>query len=162
MNLKHCNLYLCLKVKSFNRLTSPRSLNIISSNRQLSVLHTRIRNNCRDLQLDLFNNHVSDTAFCSCGHYIESAEHFFFRCSHYTLLRHKLLNSLRPFHPLNVNLLLFGCTEYDYETKCKIFCLSIRTSKTRNVSTKTDRHHVSIRQSVQLTPSVQHTQTLYS
>ena len=31
MNLKHCNRYLCLKVRSFSRLTSPRYLNIMSS-----------------------------------------------------------------------------------------------------------------------------------
>ena len=126
MNLKHCNLYLCLKVKSFSRLTSPRYLNIISSNRQLSVLHTRIRNNCSDLQLELFNNHVSDNAFCSCGHCIESAEHYFFRCSHYTLHRHTLFNSLRPFPSSQCKLTTFGCTEYDYETNCKIF-LSVHT-----------------------------------
>ena len=48
--------------------------------RNMSVLHTRLRNKCSGLNLDLFNNHVTNSPSCTCGHFIESAEHYFFQC----------------------------------------------------------------------------------
>ena len=90
--LQSLSLFKSKIIQSFNISKVPEYH--VVGNRQLSLLHTRIRNYCSDRQLDLFNNHVSDNAFCSCGHCIESAEHYFFRCSHYTLHRHKLFNQI--------------------------------------------------------------------
>ena len=49
----------------------------------MSVLHTILLNKCSDLKLDLFDNHVTNSPSCTCGHFIESAEHEF--CSVFTL-----------------------------------------------------------------------------
>ena len=48
--------------------------------RRLSVLHARIRNNCSNLNLDLFNNFLRPDPTCSCQVEPENAEHYFLRC----------------------------------------------------------------------------------
>jgi len=50
----------------------------------MSVLHTRIRNQCSDLNFHLYLNHIKDNASCSCGYPIENAEQYFFHCPRYT------------------------------------------------------------------------------
>ena len=61
--LQSVSLFKSKIIQSFNISKVPEYHFV--GNRQLSVLHTRIRNNCSDLQLELFNKHVSDNAFCS-------------------------------------------------------------------------------------------------
>ena len=51
----------------------------LTGDRRLSILHMRIRNNCSDLNFDLFPNGISVHATCSCGYPIEDAEHYLFR-----------------------------------------------------------------------------------
>ena len=43
----------------------------------MSVLHTRIRNQGSDINFHLYLNHIKDNASCSCGYQIENAEHYF-------------------------------------------------------------------------------------
>ena len=90
-----------------------RSPNVVPSyflfgNRFLSVLHARIRNNCSNLNADLFRNHISPSPLCLFCNTDEDAEHFFFLCPRYQTQRLKLFNETRCFHPLSVQLLLFG------------------------------------------------------
>ena len=79
-----------------------------SGNRRLSVLHARIRNNCSNLNLDLFNNFLRPDPTCSCQVEPENAEHYFLRCHKYTIQRLVLFNSLRNFLPLRLEILLYG------------------------------------------------------
>ena len=44
--------------------------------RRLSVLYARLRNNCSDLKIDLFQNHLMDSLNCSCGNINENAIHY--------------------------------------------------------------------------------------
>lgn len=44
----------------------------------LSILHARIRNNCSDLKLDLFHNHLSADSSSSCWNDNEDALHYLF------------------------------------------------------------------------------------
>ena len=79
-----------------------------AGNRYISVLHARIRNNCSNLFYDLYINHFSPSPTCSCSEEVEDAEHYFFRCSNFRNEKETLLRSTRDFHPLNINILLFG------------------------------------------------------
>ena len=79
-----------------------------AGNRYISVLHARIRNNCSNLLSDLYINHLSPSPTCSCSEEVEDAEHYFLRCSNFRNERVTLFRSTRDFHPLNINILLFG------------------------------------------------------
>lgn len=76
--------------------------------RTLSILHGRLRNQCSNLHNDLFRNHLRDNPYCTCGLNIENAEHYFFKCVHYTNQRIILFNETRAYHPIGTNILLYG------------------------------------------------------
>ena len=79
-----------------------------SGQRPLCIIHTRIRNNCSNLNSDLFDNHLRESASCDCGCENENAEHYLFICNRFSDLRIQMFHSLRRYHPLSVNKLLFG------------------------------------------------------
>ena len=89
--------------------------------RFLSVIHARIRNNCSNLNDDLFNNHISNNRSCTCGNPIEDAEHFFFECSKYNAHRLVLFNETRDFHPINLDTLLYGRSSLSLSDNAIIF-----------------------------------------
>ena len=89
--------------------------------RHLSVVHTRIRNRCSNLNFDLFSNYISQNASCKCGYDQEDAEHYFFRCTQYAIQRNNLFQALRRFHPLNINILLYGSDNFSFEDNSLIF-----------------------------------------
>ena len=68
----------------------------------------RIRNNCSNLNLDLFNNFLRPYPTCSCQVEPENAEHYFLRCHKHTIQRLVLFNSLRNFLSLRLEILLYG------------------------------------------------------
>ena len=80
----------------------------IQGDRRSSVYHARLRNKCSNLNHDLFINYLKPNSICDCGNDVEDAEHYFFKCQRYVEQRLVLLRSTRPFHPLNLNMLLFG------------------------------------------------------
>ena len=92
-----------------------------SLNRFVSVMHARIRNNCSDLNEDLFNNHIRLDTTCTCQAISESASHYFFECRLYNAARIQLFHETRAFHPLNIELLLFGDSALSYEQNCILF-----------------------------------------
>ena len=80
----------------------------------MSVLHTRIRNHCSDLNFHLYLNHFKDNVSCSCGYQIENAEHYFFHCPRYTDQRIQLFRDLHILHPLKLFILVYGSNkQYD-------------------------------------------------
>ena len=90
-------------------------------NRYLSIIHARIRNNCSNLNNDLFLNHLKSDPICACGTGAEDAEHFFFKCNRNTDKRTILFRSTIAFHPLNTNKLLFGDENLNYIDNCSLF-----------------------------------------
>lgn len=80
----------------------------LKGNRFLSVMHARIRNECSNLNGDLFKNYLRISKACSCGYEIEDADHYFFNCNKYIDKRIIMFRKTRAFHPLNVEALLFG------------------------------------------------------
>ena len=67
--------------------------------RRYCVLHARIRNNCSDLNFDLFRNHLQNHSCCECGHEREDAEHYLLKCQQFVDARLKLFHKTRPYHP---------------------------------------------------------------
>ena len=93
----------------------------LAGNRFLSTMHARVRNKCSDLNSDLFHNHLRQDPYCSCFTEIEDAEHFLLRCKNHENQRLTLFNSTRNFHPLNVDILLFGKSTLTTEQTTTIF-----------------------------------------
>ena len=80
----------------------------------MSVLHTRIRNHCSDLNFHLYLNQFKDNVSCSCGYQIENAEHYFVHCPRYTDQRIQLFRDLHILHPLKLFILVYGSNkQYD-------------------------------------------------
>lgn len=95
-----------LKRDIFDNINVP--IYFSKGNRKLSILHARIRNNCSDLNSDLFLNHLINDRSCSCGNDNENARHYFFECDKYSYLRILMFRKTRQFHPLSLNTILYG------------------------------------------------------
>ena len=90
--------------------------------RFLSVMHTRLRNGCSNLNNDLFLNKLKPNASCDqCGHVREDAEHYFMQCPSFTNERLRLFRATRNLHPLSVNALLKGKDGRSIEDNIFIF-----------------------------------------
>ena len=79
-NIQSLSLFKCefLRTMFPTRVVPPH---VMHGNRLLSILHTRLRNNCIDLKHDLFINHVSDHDLCFYCNVIENVDHYFFHCN---------------------------------------------------------------------------------
>ena len=95
-----------LQITTFPKLHVPNYFT--SGNRYLSVIHARIRNNCSNLNNDLFINHLRDNPLCNWCNEIEDSEHYFFHCNNYRNERHLFFEAARDFQPLTTQLLLYG------------------------------------------------------
>ena len=60
------------------------------------------------LQADLYSVNIVTNPFCTCGPYIENADHFFFDCSHFDNQRTHLMASLSNVVNITLDLLLYG------------------------------------------------------
>ena len=96
-----------LKLSSMSKPDRIPSIYLIG-NRRLSVIHARIRNNCSNLNNDLFLNHLKLDSICDCRNGVENAEGYFFKCRRYSDIRIMLFQSTRTLHPLNTKKYLFG------------------------------------------------------
>ena len=95
-----------LRNQMFNIPTVPAYF--LQGNRKFSILHARLRNNCSDLNGDLYLNHLRNDSICACGNSNESSLHFLLECERFSNQRILMFRETRPFHPLSVNYLLFG------------------------------------------------------
>ncbi len=86
-----------------------------------SVMHARLRNKCSNLNSDLCNNYLRENPYCDCGDAVEDAEHYLFQCPSYNAERIVLFQSMRQFHPFNINVLLFGIPHQSDEYNLTIF-----------------------------------------
>lgn len=84
------------------------------------IHHTRIRNNCSNLNGDLFSNHVRDSPACSCGVGEETATHYFFTCPKYVRSRDILDRELQEFN-IDIDVLLYGNVNLNDTENAKIF-----------------------------------------
>ena len=70
---------------SFNNSCVPSHFTI--GNRYISILHVRLRNNCSNLNNDLFRNHLREHFLCDLSGMVEDAIHYFFHCRKFTMVK---------------------------------------------------------------------------
>ena len=125
-NNQDCSLRQTISFSSFKtslelRYTHSSNELYLTGDRHSSVLHARLRNNCSNLNNDLFHNHLNNTPFCSCGNFIEDAEHYLFVCPKFVEERIIMFHETRTFHPLNVDKLLYGMDNISIADNSKLF-----------------------------------------
>ena len=108
-----------------------KSSHFSCGNRYLSVLHTRIRNKCSALKVDLHSANLILNPNCICGGYQkENSEHFLLFCNRYIVYRNKMLSSLNMNGvEINVDTLLFGNDFLSDETNYEIILIIQRYIK---------------------------------
>ena len=104
ISLQSLSVFKSIMMQTFN--VSDVLTHYLLGDRNMSVPHTRIRNQCSDLNFHLYLNHIKDNASCSCGYPIENAEHYFFHCPRYTDQRIQLFRDLHRIHPVNHNIFI--------------------------------------------------------
>ena len=87
----------------------------------MSVLHARLRNKCSGLNSDLFRNHIRNNPLCDLCDVVEDAYHYFFQCRKYTVERQVFNDTVRGFHPLNINVILNGNENWNTEVNVVLF-----------------------------------------
>ena len=92
-----------------------------AGSRYISVLHAKIRNNCSNFLSDLYIKHLSPSPACSCSEEVETAEHYFFKCSNFRNEKVTLFRSTRDLHSLNIYILLFGDKNLTTDENTSIF-----------------------------------------
>ena len=108
-DIKNSDSLNSFKTKLNSKFYSLKSPEIFSYGQRCSqIYHARIRNNCSNLNADLFNNFLKASPECPCGDTYEDAEHFFFKCPLYSTERLNLFIHTRQYHPLSVDKLCFG------------------------------------------------------
>ena len=104
---------------SFNNSCVPSHFTI--GNRYISILHARLRNNCSNLNNDLFRNHLRDNPLCDLCGMIEDAIHYFFHCRKFTIEWQVLNDTVRVFHPLSIDMILCGNFNLNMENNIVLF-----------------------------------------
>ena len=101
--------------------TSKVPKHFLYGDRFASVMHARLRNNCSNLNNDLFINHLSVQRLCICGNFIENANHYFFHCPKYNAQRIAMSKETRSFHLISLDTLLYGREHLSYDDNIAIF-----------------------------------------
>ena len=104
---------------SFNNSCVPSHFTI--GNRYISILHARLRNNCSNLNNDLFRNHLRDNPLCDLCGMIEDAIHYFFHCRKFTMERQVFNDTVRVFQPLSIDMILCGNFNLNMENNVVLF-----------------------------------------
>ena len=81
----------------------------------MSVLHARLRNNCISLNSNLFRNCIRNNPLCGFCGVEEDTYHFFFQCRKSCVERQVSNHTDRGFHPLNINVILYGNENWNTE-----------------------------------------------
>ena len=90
-------------------------------NRYTSVIYARLRNNCSNLNNDLFKKHVYDNPLCDLCDVIEDAVHYFFHFIKYFDERQVFNDTVIVFQPITISLILFGNENWNTETNVVLF-----------------------------------------
>ena len=88
-------------------------------NRLSRIQHTRLRTNCSSLNHHLFSKNIVDSPHCACGA-VETTKHYFFECQRYDEIRTTMLNELANYCQPDLNIVLFGIPESDFDTNYRI------------------------------------------
>lgn len=123
LQFRNCGSYasFCYKLKNEFCSTIKVPRYFLNGPRKFSVLHCRLRNNCSNLNNDLFHNHLKDNPLCDCLEEAEDAEHYIFKCQRYNTYRVALFHRTRTFHPLSIQLILNGNSNMSDDTNAMLF-----------------------------------------
>ena len=112
------------EISSFKRFLTMSDIPVpryyFYGNRAEQIIHCRLRLGMNDLNSDLFDRHLRDTAECSCGDYTETAEHFLLYCPNYDEIRSSTIFELDPNY-IDATVLLKRDNLFSYETNVEIF-----------------------------------------
>ena len=100
--------------------------------RKLTIILTRIRNNCSSLNADLHRVKIVPSPTCSRGVLHESSHYYFFECSNYVNQRDNLLRDLSFIPIVTLDTLQYGCSTFDEQRNTQIInavLLSIKKYK---------------------------------
>ena len=87
----------------------------------MSVLHARLRNNYIGLNSDHFRNHISDNPLCDLCDVAEDVYHYLFQCRKCSVERQVFNDTVIGFHPLNINVILYGNENWNTEANMVLF-----------------------------------------
>ena len=90
----------------FKKMQVP-SFFALSKRHLLVLLQARIRNNCSNLQNDLFNKNLCNNPLCSWCNKIEDVKHYFFLCNKYSKEHRLFFKRAGVFQPFTTNLSLY-------------------------------------------------------
>ena len=80
-----------------------------------------VRNNCSNLNNDIFRNHLRDNPLCDLCGMIEDAIHYFFHCRKFTLERQVFNDTVRVFQTLSIDMILCGNFNLNMENNIVLF-----------------------------------------
>ena len=89
--------------------------------RKCNIIHAQLSMQCSDLKVHLLALHVIDDPICACRIGIEDTSHFFLHCPLYYTYRLDLMNSVNAVSKFEINILLYGDDELDFESNKQIF-----------------------------------------
>ena len=89
--------------------------------RHLNILLTKLRYNCSALNQDLYRVNLIESPSCACGHPRENTYHYLMECPLYTNLRDEMLNKLRHYYPVTLDILVSGNTALSAAENKNIF-----------------------------------------
>jgi len=88
--------------------------------RKLTILHTRLSHQCSSLNADLSRIHVINNYKCNYSASFEDDIHYFQECPLYLNERRTLLSDCDDIN-INIETLLFGNGDYNYDVNSKMF-----------------------------------------
>jgi hypothetical protein len=110
--------------------------------RKLNVILTQIRCTASFLNHDLHKVHILSSPACSCGAPQEDANHFFFVCTKYSLIRNELFLSISDLsQSINTSLLTSVSESLCYAYNCFIFDSVFRFIKIHNQASPSIHTH---------------------
>ena len=113
---------LSLFKRSITRKPPPVPKYYFIGERKYSVIHSRLRNNCSNLNFDLYTNHLSSSPTCSCSSEEETVSHYFFHCSNYVNERQVMIQQLNQQNlPVNLESILQGNNVLSEDQNCELF-----------------------------------------
>ena len=88
--------------------------------RTVNIILSQMRMNCSNLKGHLALLHVEDDPMCYCSYDIENTEHYFLHCPLYHIERMELSNIVNQISDFNVQTLLHGDKNVDYDANLTI------------------------------------------
>ena len=109
------------KLNSLSPQTCPQKY-YNNGQRQLNIIHARLRRECSSLNADLYKINLSDTYLCRCGSGVENAKHYFLECELHDNIRPSLLRTIaHNGGRCDIKTILYGNPSLNFDRNQRIF-----------------------------------------